>query len=108
MHHRRLLKHVLRHKNQNMQAVGGRARSYFARLHAGKIIKKEPVRRVTCIRFDGVSRMHQYSRTCIVASYKAAGLRGPRVVYTSLPRVMSRFYSKRTVLKKVKAKLYKC
>ena len=38
------------------------------------------------------------------ASYKAAGLRGPRVVYTSLPRGMSRFYSKRAVLKKIKAK----
>ena len=108
MHHRRLLKQVLSYKNQNMQAVGARARKYIARLHAGKVTKEEPVRRVTSIRYDGVSRMHHYSRACVVASYKAAGLKGPRVVYTSLPRVMSRFYSKRAVLKKIKAKIFKC
>ena len=57
------------------------------------------------IKFDLVSKLHLFTRTCILASYKAAGVLKPRIIYSSLPKVMSRFYTKRSVLGKVRKKM---
>ena len=63
---------------------------------------KNTGRRVVSIKFDLVSKMHRFSRSCIVESYKAAGVSRPRMVYSSLPKVMGKLYTKRSVLSKVR------
>ena len=91
-----------------MRAINARIKRFYSRQNAGRITKVNRGSRklITRIKFDAVSKMHQYSKSCLLASYRAAGLT-PRFVYTSLPRVLSKFYSKRTVVKKVKATLQK-
>ena len=109
-HHVRFLKKVLGHRNQNMQVVKSKFESFFAKrrnarsqhVHAQGQSKS---RRVVSVKFDLVSKVHLYSRSCILASYKAAGVPGPRLVYSSLPKVMSRIYTKRSVIRKVKKRL---
>merc|ERR1719450_1936577 len=106
IHHLENLKLVLKHRNQNMRAINARIKRFYSRQNAGRITKLNRGSRITRIKFDAVSKMHQYSKSCLLASYRAAGLT-PRFVYTSLPRVLSKFYSKRAVVKKVKATLQK-
>ena len=68
-------------------------------------VKVATRKQVTSVKFDMISKMHLYSRSCIVSSYKAAGKQLPRIVYSSLPRIMSKVYTKRSVLGKVKKRL---
>jgi hypothetical protein len=91
-----------------MQAVKGKFKSFYSKHYQRDCLAKsrpESRRRVTSVKFDLVSKMHLYSQSCIVSSYKAAGKPKPRIVYSSLPKVMSRVYTKRSVLRKVKTKI---
>jgi hypothetical protein len=91
-----------------MQAVKGKFKRFYSRRHQRSYLTQSRPRsrtHVTSIKFDLVSKMHLYSQSCIVSSYKAAGKPKPRIVYSSLPKVMSRVYTKRSVLRKVKTKI---
>ena len=82
---------------------------FFAKRRLGRkqLVKPRVERRkqVTSVKFDMVSKMHLHSRLCIVSSYKAAGRQLPRIVYSSLPKVMSKVYTKRSVIGKVQKKM---
>ena len=89
-----------------MPAIESKIKKFFTRKHSGKLSKHKSglENRVSSIKFDLVSKMHQYSKSCLLASYKAAGRPVPRLVYSSLPKVMTRFYSKCSVIRKIKSK----
>ena len=61
--------------------------------------------RVVTVKFDTVSKVHLFSKSCILASYKASGFSKPRVVYSSLPKVMAKVSTKRSVLGRVKRRI---
>ena len=107
-HHMQFLKSVLEHRNQNMTVVHNKFDAFTLRQRktAGKAKKKAPAdKRIVNIKFDTVSKLHLFTRSCITASYKAAGLTCPRVVYSSLPKVISKFSTKRSVVGKVKERI---
>ena len=62
-------------------------------------------RSVVSVKFDAVSNIHLFTRTCITESYKACGMPCPRLVYSSLPKVMEKFSTKRSVVGKVKERI---
>ena len=68
-------------------------------------IRNAKIRSAIIVKFDQVSKMHLLSQFCILASYKASGAAKPRIVYTSLPKILSRFSTKRKVLKMVKRRM---
>lgn len=87
-----------------MLAVESKLKKFYTKKRGGRVFKAETVKmkQVTSIKFDLVSKIHLYSQSCLVSSYKAAGRPSPRIVYSSLPKVMARFYSKRSVIRKVR------
>merc|ERR1712129_393921 len=104
-HHLQILKQILRSRSQNMVAVESKIQKYYSKNKHGKVVKTKSMARkqVISIKFDQVSKMHLFTKTCLVSSYKAAGRPRPRIVYSSLPKVMARLYTKRAVLRKVRA-----
>ena len=92
-----------------MTVVNSKIERFFTKRRLGRkqLVKPKVLSRkqVTSVKFDIVSKMHLYSRSCIVSSYKAAGRKLPRIVYSSLPKVLSKVYTKHSVLGKVKKKL---
>ena len=97
-HHVQFLRTILEHRQQNMQVVKSKMKAYFCKQRRLRKLSR-PKRlknpgRVISIKFDLVSKLHLFTRTCILASYKAAGVLKPRIIYSSLPKVMSRFYTK--------------
>ena len=111
-HHVEFLKQVLCHRNQNMQVLESKFERFFTKRMRERHQHAESRRvhrrsSVASVKFDQVSKMHLYSRCCIISSYKAAGRQNPRIIYSSLPKVMSRVYTKRSVIRKVKNKIGK-
>ena len=90
-----------------MPAVESKIQKFYSKLHGGKVVKtkSKSLKQVLSIKFDQVSKMHLFSKTCLVSSYKAAGRPRPQIVYSSLPKVMRRLYTKRAVLGKVRSKI---
>ena len=90
-----------------MHVVESKIKKFFSNQHRGRVLKVKPriSKKVTSIKFDRISKMHMFTKNCLVSSYKAAGRLRPRIVHSSLPKVMSRFYTKRAVLRKVKSKV---
>ena len=108
-HHLQLLKQVLHHRNQNMTVIHSKIKKFYSKMQEGQVIKlgSDSRKKVTSIKFDSVSKMHFFTRSCILTSYKAAGRPSPRIVFSSLPKIMSRFYTKRSVIRKVKTQVGK-
>ena len=108
-HHLQFLKTVLSHRNQNMKVVKNKIDKFFKNRRAKKRINELKMftneRRVMSVKFDAVSKSHLFSRSCILASYKASGVPKPSLVYSSLPKIMDRISTKRSVLRKVKERI---
>ena len=109
-HHIQFLKTILKHRNQNMKVVEGKFESYFSKRRQPRTrakaartrAKAARTRSILNLKFDAVSKMHLFTQKCILSSYKASSTAKPRIVYSSLPRVMSRISTKRKVLSIVK------
>ena len=87
-----------------MKVIDSKIRRFYSIRSAGRDVRSiHKDRKIgTCIKFDRVSMMHLYSRSCLLSSYKAAGVHRPRFIYTSMPKLISRFYTKRSVLRKIR------
>ena len=111
-HHVQFMKKVLEHKNQNQRIIKSKFDSFFDKRRIAKFqkINRKTIlktSRVTSVKFYRVSKMHLFTCSCIISSYKVAGVHRPRLVYSSLPKVMSRVYTKRSVLRRVRKRLEK-
>ena len=108
-HHVQFLRKILNHRNQNMGVINRKIDAFFTKRSRSKNhitpVKVGKSRRTVNVKFDAVSRMHLFSRSCILESYRASGAARPRIVFSSLPRVMSRISTKRKVLGMVKKRL---
>ena len=83
-----------------MQVIDSKIKEFYKK---SKPVKRLRVRRrLVVIKYDSVSKMHLFTRSVILKSYKAAGAISPRIVHSSLPKIMSKFYTKRSVLSKVR------
>ena len=73
------MKKVLEHKNQNQRIIKSKFDSFFDKRRIAKFqkINRKTIlktSRVTSVKFDRVSKMHLFTRSCIISSYKAAGV----------------------------------
>ena len=102
-HHIQFLKTILKHRNQNMKVIEGKFETFFTKRHQPRTrAKAARTRSILNLKFDAVSKMHLFTQKCILSSYKSSSTAKPRIVYSSLPRVMSRISTKRKVLSIVK------
>jgi hypothetical protein len=67
-----------------MKVVKNKIDAFFATRRKGKRQRKAPkiedkLGKVTSLTFDTVSKLHIFSRSCILRSYKASGVRKPRI-----------------------------
>ena len=100
-----LLKTVLKNRKQDMKVIDSKIKMFYNNRRKPKpaLVKRlVNTRRVVSVKYDSVSNMHLFTRTSIMKSYKAAGVKSPRIVHSSLPKVMTKLYSKRSVLTQVK------
>ena len=108
-HHSAFLHNVLRHRNQNMEVIKQKFKVFMRKLRKPQSRKAStsrlPHSRVLSLKFDLTSGLHLFTRSCVLSAYKSAGITRPRLIYSSLPKVMSRIITKRSLLRKVK--LYK-
>ena len=104
-HHVELLKTVLKNRKQDMKVIDSKIKMFYNNRRNSKpasVKRLVNTKRVVSVKYDSVSSMHLFTRTCIMKSYKAAGVKSPRIVHSSLPKVMTKLYSKRSVLTQVK------
>ena len=110
-HHVQFLRKILENRSQNLQVTNRKFDAFFSKKSQKKVdgpVKTGCVakrKRVIIVKFDTVSKMHLFTQSCILASYRASGASKPRFIYTSLPRVIPRITTKRRVLKIVKKKI---
>ena len=111
-HHIRFLRKVLDSRNQNMLVINRKFDTFFTkrttanpRVRAISHQKAGKNKRSIIVKFDGVSKMHLFTQSCILTSYKASGIVKPRILYSSLPKMIAKIVTKRRVLAMVKEKL---
>ena len=109
-HHVQFLRKILKNRNQNTKVIAGKFDTFFSNRLEVKDCKSLGVKsnrpgRSVNVKFDGVSKLHLFSQSCIVAGYKASGTAKPRIIFSSLPRVVSRISTKRKVLAIVKKRI---
>ena len=109
-HHVRFLRNILENKNQNMNVINRKIDNFFTKRSCSKVLKISTARvvknsRTINVKFDGVSKMHLFTQSCLLTSYKASGTAKPRIVFSSLPRVIARISTKRKVLGMVKKRI---
>ena len=116
-HHIGFLKNVLRHRSQDMTWVKDKIEGLHAKRRRRATSStsspdhKSTLRSdhksdhvsVTSVTFDAVSKVHQFTRQCLIESFKKASFDDPRVVYSSLPKLGSRISTKRSILGTVKS-----
>lgn len=108
-HHIQFLRKILQHRNQNEKVIGGKFETFFAKKSRAKprtLAKAGTTRGILNLKFDGVTKMHLFTQRCILRSYKASSTAKPRIIFSSLPRVMARISSKRKVLATVKKMMF--
>ena len=110
-HHVQFLRKILKNRNQNTKVIAGKFDTFFSKrlkvkdcISLGAMGTTRSGRSIN-VKFDGVSKMHLFSRSCIIAGYKASGTAKPRIIFSSLPRVVSRISTKRKVLAIVKKRI---
>ena len=105
-HHIQFLKAILENRNQNMAVIHNKFDAFFSKLRGSVNSNSEgapAISSVVSVKFDIVSKVHMFTRPCITESYKACGMPCPNFVYSSLPKVMEKISTKRSVVGKVKA-----
>ena len=63
---------------------------------------KRRIRRLVKLRFDAVSKIHVFTRSCVLQSYKRVNRTHPLIVYYSTGKVISSLITKRALLQKVR------
>ena len=107
-HHVELLRTVLKYRKQDMNVIDSKIKNFYTNRRKSRpasVKRLVNTRRVVGIKYDSVSNMHLFTRKCILKSYKSAGVSCPRIVHSSLPKVMSKLYTKRSVLSQVRSRV---
>ena len=105
-HHVELLRTVLQYRKQDMNVIDSKIKNFYnnrRKSRSDSVKRLVNTRRVVSIKYDSVSHMHLFTRRCILKSYKAAGVSSPKIVHSSLPKVMSKLYTKRSVLSQLRS-----
>ena len=107
-HHIKFLRKILEHRNQNLKVTEKKIDAFFSKKLEKKVNDQVNSGRVRknkngiSVKFDTVSKMQSFTQSCILTSYRASGASRPRIIYTSLKRVIPRITTKRRVLRMVK------
>ena len=105
-HHASFLLRVLQNRNQDMKIIKRKFDISMRKLKKPPVAKaRQHFGNIVKLRYDRPSKFHLLTRSCILSSYKNVRKPAPRVIHSSLPKIMSRLVTKRSVLRKVK--LYK-
>ena len=106
-HHASFLLRILEHRNQNMKVIKHKFDNFMVKLRKVSSSARLPRGRhphsLVNLKFDGASKFHALTRSCILRSYKNINKPMPRLVYSSLPKIMSSLVTKRSLLRKIKA-----
>ena len=102
-HHVRFLRKVLDSRNQNMLVINRKFDTFFTK----RATANPRVRAISHQKAgkNKQSKMHLFTQSCILTSYKASGIVKPRILYSSLPKMIAKIVTKRRVLAMVKEKL---
>ena len=102
--HSRFIKRVLEHRSQDMALINGRFADFHVRRKRSLTVSRKSPSFVfaTSVTFDEVSKVHLFTKRCIIRSYEHVRLDSPPIVFSSFPKLGTKISTKRTVFGKVK------
>ena len=102
-HHASFLLRILENRNQDMKIIKRKFGIFMRKLRKPSVVKtRQHFKNIVKLRFDAPSKINLFTRSCILSSYKNVRKPAPRIIHSSLPKVMSYLVTKRSVLRKVK------